>query len=96
MPRQIAALICEDFGTICLEFDRIEEELYQTSNWTEHGATARMIVEFARQSDMGYVDCMARGSWKYTLARLAPSPYASPLTRNMRTSTEACTHGGSS
>ena len=39
VPRQIAALICEDFGIICLEFDRIEHELYQTGNWTEHGTT---------------------------------------------------------
>ena len=52
VPRQIAALICEDFGIICLEFDRIEEELYQTSNWTENGVTSRMIVEFARQRDL--------------------------------------------
>jgi hypothetical protein len=44
VPRQIASLIYEDFGVICLQFDRIEQELYQTSHWTEHGATARMIV----------------------------------------------------
>jgi hypothetical protein len=53
VPRQLAAILCDDMGVICLQLDRIETEIYGTNAWQERGCTAKMIVAFASERGLG-------------------------------------------
>ena len=43
-PRQIAAVLRLDFGTVCDDLAKVERLLYNTEKWEEDGVTPRMVI----------------------------------------------------
>ncbi len=52
-PRQIAAVLKLDFGTVCNDLATVERLLYQTEKWEEEGVTPRMVLELCRMTGWG-------------------------------------------
>ena len=52
-PRQIAAVLKLDFGTVCNDLATVERLLYQTETWEEEGVSPRMVIEYCRMNNYG-------------------------------------------